>query len=306
MFSLSLSPTTLVSQMLPPAVRRGVVGFIAVLAFGAGDAGAQAARAAAPPDTLRFSVLMAGQPRGSQSVVTGGAVREIRFALNDRGRGSDLLERVTLDRRGRPVRVRITGVDYFKNPVDERFDQVGRRAAWRNSAEQGESRDSGGVYVSLNGAPGEIGLLAGALLEAPGRSLPLLPAGRAEIQTITQRRVRAEAESQPVTLYAIDGLDLTPTYLWLDSAGVLFSSGASWFMTIRAGWERVAPELLKAQDSVKTERGTELARRLTRKPRSLLAFTGVTLFEAEAATARPNMTVLIDGAASSQSDQGTA
>ncbi|MGH7517149.1 MAG: amidohydrolase family protein [Gemmatimonadales bacterium] len=248
------------------------------------------------PDTLHYTALSFGNPKGAQTVVIApDGSRQVRFVFNDRGRGPDLLEELRLARDGRPAHIRITGVDYFKNRVEEQFDRAAGRSRWRNAAEQGESADAGAIYTSFDGTPEELAVLARALRGAPGGSLALLPAGRASIRAITDRRLARGRRAHHVTLYAIDGLQLTPTYVWLDRGGALFAAGRTWLMTVRQGWEQTAAELVATQDSVDTGRGIDLARRLTRKPTRPLAFTGVTVFDAERAVARPGMTVVVDG-----------
>lgn len=249
-----------------------------------------------PPDTLRYSVVSFGEVKGTQTVVReAGGQREVRYAFNDRGRGPDLVEELTLARDGRPMGVRIRGVDYLKNPVDEQFERSAGRSTWRNSAEQGESMDPQATYVALDGTPEELAVLARALRATPSGALPLLPAGRASIRRVVQRNVGAGRQPRTATLYAIDGLQLTPTYVWLDGSDELFAAGRTWIMVVRDGWESSTRELVGVQDSVEAERGMELARRLTRTPTTPVAFTGVTLFDAESASLRSGMTVVVNG-----------
>ena len=90
--------------------------------------------------------------------------------------------------------------------------------------------------------PAEAGLLARALLAAPGHALDLLPTGRARIDSIESITVQANGASRTVIHYDIAGLGFTPQPIWLDPDGTLFAQGGSWFMMIRAGWESAAGE----------------------------------------------------------------
>jgi imidazolonepropionase-like amidohydrolase len=251
-------------------------------------------------DTLRYSMLMMSRPAGVQRVWTGAdGSRHAFFEFNDRGRGPRITERMVLDASGAPTAIEIAGHDYFKNAVEERFAVAKGTASWKNPAEQGSAPASYGAasafYTSFNGVPEELGVLARALLRAPGRSLRLLPAGEARIEKVRDLDVSAGGRSQRVTLHAIHGLGFTPAYLWLDARGELFASGVLWAMTIREGWEGVQPALVKAQDEVDAARATALARTLARKPSRPLVFRDVTLFDAERARTVPGQTVVVTG-----------
>ena len=89
-------------------------------------------------DTIRYAIILSGNRAGSEV-----AIREPDGTLhffqeyNDRGRGPKLESRFTLTADGMPRTVSITGNDYLKVPVDERFTLRGDTAAWSSSAERG-------------------------------------------------------------------------------------------------------------------------------------------------------------------------
>ena len=251
----------------------------------------------APTDTVRHTVLISGRPAGAQhSWAASDGAHHYRFEFNDRGRGPALTSRVMPGANAVPLSIGTTGHDYLKNPVSERFTRAARRVSWKNSAEQG-SREVGAdaFYVSMDGVPEERALLARALLAAPGRRLPLLPDGEAQLTKIGERVVRSKGRSQAVVHYEISGLGLTPEAVWLDRDGQLFAQGSSWFMVIRRGWESAQPALLKAQDASALARGTTMARTLARKPTTPLVFRNGTLFDAETGGTRPRTTVVVTG-----------
>src|SRR5687768_16593720 len=257
--------------------------------------GVVGAQPATPRDTVRYKVTIATRPAGSQITWTGadGAWRST-FEFNDRGRGPKLSERVVLGARGVPTRVEIEGSDYFKNAVNERFSVEGGRASWASEVERG-SAPAGGFYSSFNGVPGEIALLARALLAAPGRRIALLPAGEARIEKVGALTLNAAGNDVVVSQYEIDGLGLTPVAIWLDADGRLFAVGGSWQMVIREGFDSAAAEIIKAQDARASKRAAALAQSLARRPKGFVVFRNARLFDAESGTVRPRTTVVVTG-----------
>jgi hypothetical protein len=71
----------------------------------------------------------------------------------------------------------------MKARIEERFELKNGKARWKNRVEQGEQSVAGeAFYVPANPPPEFTGVLARALLKAPGHKLSLLPAGEASIE----------------------------------------------------------------------------------------------------------------------------
>src|SRR5688572_22391608 len=134
--------------------------------------------------TVRYTVLIAGNQSGFQTTTLGAnGTRESHFEYNDRGRGPKLTSKIRLAADGTPVSIDTSGNDYLKAPVSETFAIANGTARWDNGAERDEQRLGGSkFYVSLHAMPEDLGLLANALLRAPGQTLPLLPAGEATVR----------------------------------------------------------------------------------------------------------------------------
>src|SRR5215813_5011627 len=116
-----------------------------------------AAFAAAPSTEVRYTVLLAGNRSGS-AVTTSVSDHEWRYTyeFNDRGRGPKTASHAIADPQGVPALFEITGIDYYKNPIDERFERKGATASWRNTSEKGERTVNGPAYFrTLNGPPQE-------------------------------------------------------------------------------------------------------------------------------------------------------
>jgi hypothetical protein len=248
-------------------------------------------------DTVRYTMLLSGNRAGSLLTIhePDGSLHSL-FEFNDRGRGPKLDTRLKLDPRGLPTDVTITGNDYLKAPVDERFTLSGGAAIWSSSAEKGGKRPAtGAFYIPLNAAPDLLALLAHALLKAPNHRLALLLAGEAEIHLVGEGLARRGATTEHVTAYSITGLDFTPTYLWLGNDGALFAAASGWSGVVREGADSSVTLLTAVQDSLERIREREQAVRLADRPSGPVAFVGANLFDAPNARLIPGTTVIVQG-----------
>src|SRR5215470_5751766 len=124
----------------------------------------------------------------------------------------------------------------MKAAVSESFRISGGKAAWHNRAEQGQGLVKGeAFYVPANAPPEFTGVLARALLKAPGHKLRLLPAGEAGINSAQSLTLTGPggAESQ-LTRYEITGLDVGRTRIWLDHDGNTAATLSGWFAVLPA------------------------------------------------------------------------
>lgn len=253
--------------------------------------------ASAPPtpsaSETRYTFLLAGNKAGTAVTrAPSPGERVFDFEFNDRGRGPKTTTRVRLDGQGRPVRMETTGIDYWKSPVEELYERTRSKATWRNKAENGTREISGpAFYLSLNGAPQELEILARNLLDAPGGRLPLLPAGEARIEKVTSAR----AGEAPVDLYSVSGLGFTPSYLWLDDRRNLFASISGWAVTVREGEEAALPELARLQDEADSKRLQADAQRLAQREPGGFAIRGARLFNPITGATFPDTTVIVSG-----------
>ncbi|HEV7505586.1 MAG TPA: amidohydrolase family protein [Thermoanaerobaculia bacterium] len=250
----------------------------------------------APGKEVRYTVFFSTRQAGSVVLrgEAGGGDR-LTFDVSDRGRGQSLAAEMTLDDGGVPSAMHVTGVDYWKNPVDDRYERKGGRAVWSNASEHGEATPAGPVFYLTAETNLEIGILAAALLRAEGGRLALLPAGEARIEPAGETKVTAGTQSQTLHLYAISGLGFTPAYLWMDERGLFFARYDGFVSAVREGWESVLPSLLAAQGKVASAWERSLALRLARRPKGELAIRGARLFDPETGKTLPGTTVVISG-----------
>lgn len=250
-----------------------------------------------PSTAERYSFLLMGNLAGQQAVWTAsdGTVH-IFFQFNDRGRGPKTTSVLKLDLNGIPLSEVITGNDYLKSPVTENYSLEAGTARWKNDDEQGEKKVSGpSFYVPLNPGPSESALLAHAALQHGGK-ISLLPEGEARVQRMTELDIEAAGHKKHVVLYAIAGLDFSPTYFWAEGADKFFASVDNWGSVVPEGWESTVKPLLAAQDKVKQSRSAELAAKLAHHPSSdRIFFKNANIFDSETGKIIPNRNVLIEG-----------
>ena len=250
----------------------------------------------APGEELRFTIFLATTQAGFATYkVEPDGWSVLHFEVKDRGRGQNLTSRILLDSRAVPLRLEITGNDYWLNPVDERFERKGDHAVWRNASERGERTVAGpAFYLSLNGLQ-EVGLLAMALLQAPEMRLPLLPDGEARLEKVGDPvRIGTGDRARTLGLYGIHGLSYSPVFVWMEG-GTFFARYDGFNTAVREGWEDAVPELVRRHVEATAAWQKGLASRLARRPARGLAFRGAQLFDPETMKVRSGMTVVISG-----------
>jgi len=231
---------------------------------------------------LKYTVIMAGHPAGSQVVQVDGATRTIDFEFNDRGRGPKTHTVMA------PGSMTVTGVDYYKAPVNETF----RDGKWSNGAETGQSKTPGAIYASIYGPQEETAAIARALLAAPEHALPLLPAGEASIKKLGELAVNGKH----LTAYDIYGFGFSPAAAWLDDDQELFASASSWLSVIAEGNDAALPQLIKAQDDWHAAAARDAAARLIHKPSGGgVVITNARVFDPVSRKLTPKTNIVIRG-----------
>jgi imidazolonepropionase-like amidohydrolase len=233
--------------------------------------------------------------------------REERFAYSDRGRGPKTRTVSRRDAGWRTVQLETAGVDYLKNAIEERFAIEGGRARWKNKAEAGDASDAGGAfYVGYSSPPGELADLARALLRAPQRRLPLLPAGEARLEVRSETRVVVGGSARRLVQASITGLGFSPGTVWLEPDGDGFVIAERWLSVAPEGWEGALGTLLAAQEKDEAAARLESARALSRRPAGGLVVRGARLFDPVAGVLREGTTVVVSGSRVAAVGKGAA
>ena len=244
----------------------------------------------------RSTALLLGQRAGFQEAryADDGGIR-VHYEYTDRGRGPKLDATYRLAADGTPVAITLSGNDYLKGAVDETFTRDAAKAVWKNASED-ETREvsAAGYFLGLNTVPEDGVLLARALLAAPGQRLPILPAGEAQLRTLASEEVKGKAGSRRVTLYALSGLDLLPSYVWLDDQQHFFASWSSWMSLIRDGYEDALPALAERQQKEEKALAVARAKAVTRQLDAPLLIRNVRVFDPPSGQVVDARSVLID------------
>ncbi|HYX53844.1 MAG TPA: amidohydrolase family protein [Candidatus Limnocylindrales bacterium] len=257
------------------------------------------AQTAQPPaaNTTRYVVILSGNKAGFQTTTANpDGTLQVHYEFNDRGRGPNADETITLNQNGVPVRLIAKGVDYMKAAVEETFSIENGTAQWKNRAESGEKQVSAGeFYSSVSGTPEDFHLAALAALKSPDHKLRLIPEGTFTIEKKTDLKLDVAGQNHTATLYWISGLGFTPSPVWLIDDGELMAFVSSWQSQVPEGFESAIPAMTAAQDKFSDQRAGDLAHTLGRRPGKPLAFVHARLFDSETAQSLPNRTVLIMG-----------
>src|SRR5271169_5740275 len=271
------------------------VSLVAQLAAQQGQSPLPALPADIPKDATIWMLLIDKTPAGQDAVWSepNCEVHEF-FQFNDRGRGPKTYSTYRLDGRGIVISEETHGVDYMKNQVNETFSVKGADAAWKNQAEDGHDNAGGRFFVGLDAGPASSYLLAQGLVKNGGK-LPLLPGGEASLKELKTVPVEANGKKVNATLYQIDGLDFSPTYIWLDEQHNAFAAVQGWSGLMRAGFESTFATLYKVQEEIESARAASLAKRLVHHPAGNLVIKNVTLFDSVNAKTVPAQRVTVRG-----------
>jgi hypothetical protein len=250
-----------------------------------------------PKDAVIRMVLTDKKPSGQDAVWTtaDGVIHEF-LQFNDRGRGPKTYTTYRIDAHGMIVSEETKGVDYMKTPVEEHFALDSGSASWKNRAEEGKQPNaSGKYYVDLEGGPESGELLVRALLASKNGKVALLPSGEASVRQLASVPIEIAGKQQDVTLYAIEGLAFTPSYLWLDADHRFVATLAGWSGIVRQGFEPAIEKMLQTQQPIEAARAGELAAKLTHKPAGDLEIRNVAVFDTKTGTVLPHQRVTVHG-----------
>ena len=248
--------------------------------------------------TENYTISFLGKVTGRQTVTIGGGGRiAVDYAYSNNGRGPEVHEEMTLDPSGRLEHYRATGKSEFGAPVSEFFDRTDGKATWKTRADEGERNigDAAGQYVPLDGSYETLAVIARSLLTQPTGQLPALPAGQLRIRKLRDTPIAARGERVSLSLYAISGLDIAPTFVWLrsDATHRLFAQVEPGFAAIESGWEDSSDELLKLQKESERELLGSLAASLAHRFAGPILIRNVNVFDAEAGAMRGPLDVYV-------------
>ena len=245
--------------------------------------------------TLRYSIYTAGQKAGEEiDTFSSDAEFTSHFEFNDRGRGPKLDAHYLAGTDGMPTHIDITGVDYYKAPVDEHFQVDGGQAQWKSTAESGHA-PAGSFYCAINSPSAETTLLVRKLISAGPAGVKLFPGGEAHIEKRQDTTLQDHGQSIHLTEYAVTGFNYVPFSAWFDDQLDFFGQPGTWFFQLREGWESANSKLYALTMQADTDRYKHLAAQLTRRISAPVAIEHVRIYDSVHATMLEDQTVVING-----------
>lgn len=250
---------------------------------------------AKPPANARHYVIQSAGGKHGDSWIWSApdGTRMGRESMNLRGQVFELDTSGNAGPDGMPSTMTIRGVTP-QGDAAETFSVSAGSASWKSPIDSGRAAYSApAFYVPQGGPIANIAWLLEALLARPDRTLDLLPGGKAHATRLTDLQVGSGAAGQAVTLWAITGVSTSPQPVWADSNNRFFG------VTFLLAWlpEEYAGEQSKMQATQAKAMAAQspgLAKSLVTMPDGPVAFTGVRLFDAEAARFLADQTVVVD------------
>ncbi len=212
-----------------------------------------------------FVLLQSGERIGTLDATRVANKIDIVWRADNNGRGSKFRESVLLGADGLPDRWTIAGKAWFGAPVDERFERQARGSHWRSLNDRGSSRDRGAVYLPNDASPWCQALYLQRLLQSASGRIRTAPLGELRLERIREQPLQTAKGVVPVTLYALWGLDVTPTYMVAGADGEYLGSIAPGSVFIATTLEDQYRPLSDLADSLDREYLAQLTRRLAHR-----------------------------------------
>lgn len=234
--------------------------------------------AVVPASAERFVIMShAGRHGTSARWVAADGARMGRESLNLRGQIFEIDSAASLGPDGMLRQVTVRGVTP-NGDAAEHFEIRNGQASWKSPVDAGSAAYSAPADYNSFGGPIDLNAeLIEALVAAPGRTLAMIPGGKAHAEPLTTLTVGEGAARRALTAYAITGFSSGPVPVWVDDRGKFFAIdvGLTW---IPEGYESVQPALEKAQSDALAARAVGLVARLETAPAGPVAFTHVRAF----------------------------
>lgn len=239
-----------------------------------------------------YTVYMRGNEAGTHTSTLENGIYKYTFQYNDRGRGPDIEQSITLNNQGSIASMEITGVNYLKDSISEVFKIENGNAYWESSSEKGNDiHNENTFYASINGSLGDTELLVRKLLATPDHVVNLYPSGTVKISNIDNLTI----ENNELRLLEITGFDFTPNYVWVDANDRVFASVSSWLTIIAEENNSLTEQLLDVQTKKENTFYKILAKNLTEIPTGKIIIKNVNIFDSNSGEVIPNRTVVISG-----------
>jgi imidazolonepropionase-like amidohydrolase len=220
----------------------------------------------------------------------------VDYLVDNNGRGPRHREEIVVGTRSVPVSYTIEGRSLMGGPVSESYGWANGRATWRSQADSGEvAAAQPPLYVVNDGSPYTLGVYARALLADADHKMPVLPGGELRLERVRDMVLGEGAGTVPVTIYRIDGIDLSPDYVMLGADGRLVATLGTGSVAIRRGLEGQVERINKLAEEIGSERARRLQQQLAHRFDGPVRIRNVRIFDPKAGALGPVSTVVVEG-----------
>ncbi len=203
-----------------------------------------------------------------------------------------------LDDNGLITTQKITGISPFQAPIDEEFSYVDGVASWRTPGESGSvTTDEPAFYLPNEGITfGALGALVRAAVDSIDNEISLFPTGSAIVERVRDVSVASPDGDRTLTLFALQGIGFTPSYVWFDEDTEVAAFDAGGYLgMIPKGWDvsvlAKLSEIQSEEDGLYIER---LAGDLSHHMESPLVFENVNVVDVVSGRLLEGHHVLVD------------
>jgi hypothetical protein len=233
---------------------------------------------------------------GHLTAQSNGDTTTIEFDFKDNGRGPTISETVRTGAQGMPVEWSITGTTTFGSKIDERFRQAGTRAEWVDSTGPASTViRTPALYVPQSASPWQNQILTRVLLNSPGMTLRVLPAGNVRLEKGESLAVKGREGEVTVTRYDLTGIDLSPSMLLLDENNQFFAEVDAWLVVVRKGYEAESERLSAMAVRWQAERLASIEKKVAHRFNGPVLIRNVRIFDSKSATVTAPRSVVVTG-----------
>ena len=244
--------------------------------------------------TERLSIIANGEVVGHLQGITDGSQVSVDYYVDNNGRGPKHKESIVLGPGAVPVQWSIKGTSLMGGAVEEHFGWKDGRATWISQADKGEAAaDTAPLYVVNDDSPWALGVYARALLNSSANTLDVLPAGKMTIEPVRDMEIGEGEASLPVTIYRLNGVELSPDYIMLDQEQRLFAAFSAKSLAVREGYEAKGPEILALAERLEAEHARELQKKLAHYFDRPVRIRNVRIFDPKGGKLGPISTVIV-------------
>lgn len=233
------------------------------------------------PNQEKFRLILGGTDVGGMIVDRNAENINIDYSYSNNGRGASSKEVLKLSKMGLPIDWRITGKTVFGNEVNEQFSLQDNMAIWHSSTESGNKKfDKNAIYIAQNSSPYALYIYAKALLENTSHSLSALPSGELTIAQVDKVQLReVNGAIVNATVYAINGIELDPSYIALDDNHHMLGYLSPRAVLIREGLEKQSKVLSDLAASLNASRFEKIAKKATHQYKKPVRINNVRIFD---------------------------